>query len=178
MKLTATAVVAWTLAGFAALWAHAQQSALADAREQAEASRRLATAAAEAAVSRDVATADFTQSLPAAHRAEELALRALEVARSAAARHGVAWLRGQVQHPAAADDPALLPKVEIALALSGEYRALKAALDEIVQRTQPAVLRSLSLQRAAGNGPIGVDAAAVLVLPLRPRRAHTLEVRP
>jgi hypothetical protein len=112
---------------------------------------------------------DFTDALPTWHRAEEIELRALEVARSAAARHGIALLRGQVQHSPAAwvNDAALLPKVEVTLGLRGEYRALKASLDETLQRIQPAVLRSLSMQRGPG-GSTDVEASAVFVLPFRP----------
>lgn len=64
----------------------------------------------------------------------------------------------------------MLPKLELSLSVRGDYMALKASLDETMQRMQPAVLRSLSLQRGGSNAS-EVVAATVLTLPFRPEHA-------
>jgi hypothetical protein len=113
---------------------------------------------------------NYTQSLPTALAAPGLAPRVIEFARSAAARDGVVFVNSAVQSQFSNQTAVQtsLDRVEVSLALRGEYNALKATFGEVLQRAQPALLRELSLARASATTSVEVEARAVIVLPLRP----------
>ena len=160
-----------TLALVSWAWASHQEQALAELNlRQSQQARVAAKSQGAHAMTQAPPPPDYSLSLPTALTSPAPAPRLIESARSAAARHGVVFMNSTVQSQFSNQTAVQtsLDRVEVSLALRGEYGALKATLDEVLQRAQPALLRELSLARASATTSVEVEARAVIVLPLRP----------
>lgn len=160
--VTALTVTSW-------LWARGQLSALQDFHQVAPAKSNPGQPAKPP-------PATYVQSLPAAHLAPQLATRIHERMRDIAARLGDELVHSQVDVSLAAAPasitagPARIGRITFAVTLRGNYPAVKAALDELLQRSQPALMPELSIEGLGTTAQPGaiVEARAVMWLPLRP----------